>query len=188
MISRRDRILNHPVRGKCLRTSIKCRKGSGDPSNLEWTISIIPQNAWRKRSLDTVISNEQRTEEEGQTPTVRRAFSSNGCKFIRPGTWPPSPQSSCCLLKYDCCLAATGPPHSVFNTRSRSLRLLLLRHWTIVLPGGRGYILFLVDFPSTKASICGLFVSVHDGRVSLIHQTARELRNAELPELRSGKW
>lgn len=30
------------------------------------------------------------------------------------------------------------------------------------------------DFESTIKNICGLFVSVHDGKVSLIHQTARE--------------
>ncbi|KAA6412660.1 MAG: hypothetical protein FRX48_03652 [Lasallia pustulata] len=48
----------------------------------------------------------------------------------------------------------------------------------------------LHDFKSTIQNMCGLFVSVRDGKVSLIHQTAREflVRNTELPELRSGKW
>ena len=44
------------------------------------------------------------------------------------------------------------------------------------------------NFKSTIQNICGLFVSVHDGKVSLIHQTAREfllIRNTELP---SNKW
>ena len=38
--------------------------------------------------------------------------------------------------------------------------------------------------------MCGLFVSIHDGKVSLIHQTAGEflVRSTELPELQSGKW
>ena len=46
------------------------------------------------------------------------------------------------------------------------------------------------NFKSTIQNICGLFVSVHDGKISLIHQTAREflVRNTELPELQSGKW
>jgi len=46
------------------------------------------------------------------------------------------------------------------------------------------------DFKSIVRNMCGLFVSVHDGKVSLIHQTAREflVRNTELSELRSGKW
>ena len=45
-------------------------------------------------------------------------------------------------------------------------------------------------FKSTIQNMCGLLVSVHDGKVSLIHQTAREflVRNIELPELQSGKW
>ena len=48
----------------------------------------------------------------------------------------------------------------------------------------------LDGFKSTIQNICGLFVSVHDGKVSLIHQTAREflVRNTELPEPQSGKW
>ncbi|KAA6407760.1 MAG: hypothetical protein FRX48_08598 [Lasallia pustulata] len=48
----------------------------------------------------------------------------------------------------------------------------------------------LHDFKSTIQNMCGLFVSVRDGKVSLIHQTAREflIGNTELPELRSGKW
>ncbi|SLM34305.1 P-loop containing nucleoside triphosphate hydrolase [Lasallia pustulata] len=48
----------------------------------------------------------------------------------------------------------------------------------------------LRSFKSTIENMCGLFVSVRDGKVSLIHQTAREflVRNTELPELRSGKW
>ncbi|KAA6412091.1 MAG: hypothetical protein FRX48_04241 [Lasallia pustulata] len=48
----------------------------------------------------------------------------------------------------------------------------------------------LRSFKSTIQNMCGLFVSVRDGKVSLIHQTAREflVRNTELPELRSGKW
>ena len=40
-------------------------------------------------------------------------------------------------------------------------------------------------------NLCGLFVSVHDGMVFLIHQTAREfllVRRTEPPESRSGKW
>ena len=49
-------------------------------------------------------------------------------------------------------------------------------------------------FKSTVRNMCGLFVSVHDGKVSLIHQTAREflVRRADLPEdlpeSWSGKW
>ncbi|SLM41431.1 P-loop containing nucleoside triphosphate hydrolase, partial [Lasallia pustulata] len=43
----------------------------------------------------------------------------------------------------------------------------------------------LRSFKSTIQNMCGLFVSVRDGKVSLIHQTAREflVRNTELPEL-----
>ncbi len=46
------------------------------------------------------------------------------------------------------------------------------------------------NFKSIVRNICGLFVSIHDGKVSLIHQTAREflVRSTELPELQSGKW
>ena len=46
------------------------------------------------------------------------------------------------------------------------------------------------DFKSIIRNICGLFVSIHDGKVTLIHQTAREflVRDSELPELQSGKW
>ena len=46
------------------------------------------------------------------------------------------------------------------------------------------------DFKSTIQNMCGLFVSIHDGKVSLIHQTAREflVQNTELPKLQSGKW
>ena len=45
-------------------------------------------------------------------------------------------------------------------------------------------------FKSNIQNMCGLFVSVHDGKVSFIHQTTREflVRNTELPELQSGKW
>ena len=48
----------------------------------------------------------------------------------------------------------------------------------------------LDGFKSTIQNMCGLFVSVHDEKISLIHQTAREflIRNTELPELQSGKW
>ena len=48
----------------------------------------------------------------------------------------------------------------------------------------------LDSFKSTIQNMCGLFVSVHDEKVSLIHQTAREflVRNTESPELQSGKW
>ena len=48
-------VLNHPVRGKCLRTSIKCRKGKGDLSNLEWITSIMSQNGSKTSSLDIAI-------------------------------------------------------------------------------------------------------------------------------------
>ena len=46
------------------------------------------------------------------------------------------------------------------------------------------------DFKSTVRNLCGLFVSVHDGMVSLIHQTAREflVSKTKLPESRSGRW
>lgn len=46
------------------------------------------------------------------------------------------------------------------------------------------------NFKSIVRNICGLFVSIHDGKVSLIHQTAREflVRRTEMPELQSGKW
>jgi len=46
------------------------------------------------------------------------------------------------------------------------------------------------DFKTIVQNMCGLFVSIHDGKVSLIHQTAREflVRNTELPQLRSGRW
>ena len=48
----------------------------------------------------------------------------------------------------------------------------------------------LDGFKSTIQNMCGLFVSVHDEKISLIHQTAREflVQNTELPELQSGKW
>ena len=46
------------------------------------------------------------------------------------------------------------------------------------------------NFKSIVRNMCGLFVSIHDGKISLIHQTAREflVRSTELPELQSGKW
>ena len=46
------------------------------------------------------------------------------------------------------------------------------------------------NFKSIVRNMCGLFVTIHDGKVSLIHQTAREflVRSTELPELQSGKW
>ena len=46
------------------------------------------------------------------------------------------------------------------------------------------------DFKSIVRNMCGLFVSVHDEKVSLIHQTARVflVRKNGLPESRSGKW
>ena len=46
------------------------------------------------------------------------------------------------------------------------------------------------NFKSTVRNMCGLFVNIHDGKVSLIHQTAREflVRNTQLPQLPSGKW
>ena len=45
-------------------------------------------------------------------------------------------------------------------------------------------------FESIVRNMCGLFVSIYDGKLSLIHQTAREflVRNTELPGLQSGKW
>ncbi|SLM34065.1 P-loop containing nucleoside triphosphate hydrolase, partial [Lasallia pustulata] len=48
----------------------------------------------------------------------------------------------------------------------------------------------LRTFKSAIQNMCGLFVSVRDGKLSLIHQTAREflVRNTKLPELRSCKW
>ena len=47
----------------------------------------------------------------------------------------------------------------------------------------------LPDFKSTVLNICGLFISIHDGKISLIHQTAREflLRTKESPSY-PGKW
>ena len=47
----------------------------------------------------------------------------------------------------------------------------------------------LPDFKSTVRNICGLFISIHDGKISLIHQTAREflLRTKESP-LYPDKW
>lgn len=46
------------------------------------------------------------------------------------------------------------------------------------------------NFKSTVRNMCGLFVTIHDGKVFLIHQTAREflVRSTELPESQSGKW
>lgn len=46
------------------------------------------------------------------------------------------------------------------------------------------------NFKSIVRNMCGLFVSIHDGKVSLIHQTAREflVRRTEMPELQSAKW
>ncbi len=46
------------------------------------------------------------------------------------------------------------------------------------------------EFKSIVRNICGLFVSVHYGMVSSIHQTAREflVRNTDLPEQQSRKW
>lgn len=46
------------------------------------------------------------------------------------------------------------------------------------------------DFKSIVRNMCGLLVSIHDEKVSLIHQTAREFlgRSNELPVLQSGKW
>ena len=47
----------------------------------------------------------------------------------------------------------------------------------------------LQDFKYTVQNICGLFVSVHDGKLFLIHQTAREfLLKTEEPPLHSGTW
>ncbi|MCJ1423388.1 hypothetical protein MMC29_001271 [Sticta canariensis] len=45
-------------------------------------------------------------------------------------------------------------------------------------------------FRSTIQNICGLFVSVHDGKVSLIHQTAREFltRTTQSDSTHSEKW
>ena len=47
----------------------------------------------------------------------------------------------------------------------------------------------LPDFKSTVLNICGLFISIHDGKISLIHQTAREflLRTKESPSY-PDKW
>ncbi|KAL9133666.1 MAG: hypothetical protein Q9175_005155 [Cornicularia normoerica] len=47
----------------------------------------------------------------------------------------------------------------------------------------------LQDFKSTVQNMCGLFVSVHDGKLFLIHQTAREflLMTKESPS-HAGKW
>ncbi len=44
-------------------------------------------------------------------------------------------------------------------------------------------------FKSIVQNMCGLFVSIHDGKVSLIYQTAREflVRKTKLPEQQSGK-
>ncbi|MCJ1428331.1 hypothetical protein MMC29_006240, partial [Sticta canariensis] len=46
------------------------------------------------------------------------------------------------------------------------------------------------NFRSTIKNICGLFVSVHDGKVSLIHQTAREFltRTTQLDSTHSENW
>ena len=46
------------------------------------------------------------------------------------------------------------------------------------------------DFKSIVRNMCGLFVSVHDGKISLIHQTAREflVARSEFPQSRSGRW
>ena len=46
------------------------------------------------------------------------------------------------------------------------------------------------EFKSVVRNMCGLFVSVHDGKISLIHQTAREflIQDSKLPRSRSGKW
>ena len=47
------------------------------------------------------------------------------------------------------------------------------------------------DFKSIVRNMCGLFVSVHDGKLSLIHQTAREFlarRGTDSPKSGSCKW
>jgi len=48
----------------------------------------------------------------------------------------------------------------------------------------------LPSFKSTIQNICGLFVSVHDGKISLIHQTAREflIRSTKQPDFPPDKW
>ena len=48
----------------------------------------------------------------------------------------------------------------------------------------------LSSFESTVQNLCGLFVSVHDGKLSLIHQTAREflLRTSDSQSKDPGKW
>ena len=48
----------------------------------------------------------------------------------------------------------------------------------------------LSNFKSIVQDICGLFVSVHDGKLSLIHQTAREflLRTSDLHNKDPDKW
>lgn len=48
----------------------------------------------------------------------------------------------------------------------------------------------LSNFESIVQDICGLFVSVHDGKLSLIHQTAREflLGTSDSHSKDSGKW
>ncbi len=47
-----------------------------------------------------------------------------------------------------------------------------------------------LSFESTVQNMCGLFVSVHDGKLSLIHQTAREflLRTSDSHTTSPGKW
>lgn len=50
----------------------------------------------------------------------------------------------------------------------------------------------LQNFKSTVQNICGLFVTVHDGKLSLIHQTAREFliqnQNTEAADIHPNKW
>ena len=48
----------------------------------------------------------------------------------------------------------------------------------------------LQSFTTTVQNICGLFVSVHDGKLSLIHQTAREflIRTSKSGSAHSHKW